>query len=245
MRFFPKSILILLLYFLYAPVYCQVKLGLGLSVMPQWNYMTYVQSYAQMYDGNDNSYFVFGGGLHADLQLRKWLGIETGIYYAPRGMIVRNSPLSKLRLNYYNIPCNIKFSIPVGSKVTLDYLVGFNFLRLRDVTYLNEKLIGLGNFEKSVTNFMIGHGITVHIDNDLSFFSNFRFDISVTEVEKFKMDVPGFELGDSQHLGIAFNMGFKINISLTAPSVTKKPKKKEKKVEEDKLRQASPRYRKN
>ena len=101
MKTFTKSPLLFLLFFLlHDPVRGQAKLGLGLSVMPQWNHMTYMKSYIDRYDANDNSYFTIGGGLHADLQATKWFGIESGLFYNPKGMVVTREPRINLQLNY-------------------------------------------------------------------------------------------------------------------------------------------------
>lgn len=213
--------------------------------MPQWNYMTYMKSYLDSYDANNDSYFTFGGGFHADLQVTKWFAIETGLFYNPKGMVVRKSPLKNLRLNYVNIPLSLRFSLPVSKKVKIDYLAGIYFLKLLNVTYGQKRLSSPGNFETSLVSFMIGHGITCQLTDDVSLFSNIRLDVSMQDAEKIKLNLYGNELSKTQHLAIALALGIKFNIPLTTPTLVDKSAKNGNKSQEEKLRQSTPRYKKN
>jgi len=232
----------------------QIKLGIGAAISPQWCYMTYVRSYANLFDGNDEPYLVSGIGLHADLQLVRWFSLETGLYYTPKGMVLK-TPDVKLRINYLNIPIAARFSVPVNKRFSLDYFIGIYYLKLLNHSVKGREINNPKLFQNSTTSFMIGHGFTVQLDPTFSLFSNFRFDLSLSEVEKINTGIPGYNIGQSQHIGYGFYMGIKANISLgkTQPPapvpkkgrVQAKPKPNSKSPDQDlpNLKIATPRNR--
>ena len=110
---------------------------------------------------------------------------------------------------------------------------------------MGQPVSGLGYFEKSSYSFMVGNGVTCQIADGVSFFTNISFDMSLKDVEKIKVDVQGYALGESQHVAVALNLGIKFNIPLSAPPVVVKPGKKGTKTQEENQKQSTPRYRKS